>query len=205
MIVRPLDFAFKGERNYVQGADIYYGIVNEIATLWDRALISDFRLSCHSFARNNCDLIIAEPGDSLPQTEDIVATISFKAGTRTVQAALRDNLQKITTRTLFDEKSIEEICVIKEKSIIILDKSKYLPMEVVISMTKQLHTALFPSKDKRWIFTKAEFAQPIEEADAQNLQISLLHNFNNALTKSAVLSEAKKIGNIYFSLVERSK
>lgn len=84
----------------------------------------------------------------------------------------------------------------------ITGEAGYSAIEVAVSMAKQLHKALFPSKDAKWIFTRLELVRLLQDNDSSSLAIKHKHNFNNRLTKSEIFFHERSIGYIYFPLVK---
>lgn len=58
----PLYFAFKGDRNYVHGTDIYTAILKQTNSKYDGKILGSIRLSIHAMANKDCDLIWVESG-----------------------------------------------------------------------------------------------------------------------------------------------
>ncbi len=86
-------------------------------------------------------------------------------------------------------------------SISIRGDAGYLPIEIAVSMTKQLHNSLLNVSTGRWIFTKLDMRRLFRPADALSLTITLKENLYHRLTKSEIMSGSDLLGAIYFSLV----
>ncbi|MCD4727932.1 MAG: hypothetical protein K8R46_09740 [Pirellulales bacterium] len=198
----PLNFSFKGNRNYVHGSDIYSSILKQMNIQYYGKTLGSIRLSIHTLAFKDCDLIWIGSGKLMDKPDRAVA--DFMIGLDKVKVAgwLIEIDRPITSRYDYNETRIEALCKVRDQTITIAGKTGYSPIEVAVSMTKQLHNALFPTKDAMWIFTRLELVRALQNSDSSDLAIKHKHNFNNRLTKSEIFSHESPIGHIYFSLVK---
>jgi hypothetical protein len=67
-------------------------------------------------------------------------------------------------------------------------------------MNKHMHQLLFPELIGKWIFTRIDL--PLFCDAHEKLALKIQHNMNNRLTKSDIEVDGKKVGDIFFSLVE---
>ncbi len=198
----PLHFSFKGKRNYLHGTDIYTTIIKQIESEYNRKISGFINLAIHTMIYKECDLVIKQPGDFFSKPDLAVVNFMIDLGDDKVGGWLVATNRPIQSRYDYDEERIEVLCKVRNQEIIITGETVFLSIEVVVSMTKQLHNALFPSSDAKWFFTKLELIRPLQYTDSSNLIIRHKHNFNNRLTKSEIFSQKRSIGNIYFSLVK---
>ncbi|WP_150048056.1 MULTISPECIES: hypothetical protein [Methylomonas] len=99
----------------------------------------------------------------------------------------------------YDEERVTSQCRIEGDGIWLIGESPFSFIETLVSMNKYLHQQLFPDAVGKWIFTRIDLDQ---ESDAQSgLALLLKHNLNYRLTKSEILLDGKRLGDIYFSLV----
>lgn len=197
----PLHLFFKADLNYIQGADMYTAILKQITTEHPGSILGSITLSMHAMAHKDCDLLLAEPGELTAKPDHAVASFRIDVDKCKVAGWLIETNRPIPRRD-YDEAPIEALCQIRDQCIVITGETGYLAIEVAVSMTSQLHNALFPSNDAKWIFPKLELIRPFQNSDGSSLIIQHKHNFKNRLTKSEIFSHERSIGYIYFSLVK---
>jgi hypothetical protein len=71
-----------------------------------------------------------------------------------------------------------------------------------VAMVKALHYALYPEMNGKWLFVRGKFdSYPGTYGLTEiNQQVRVESNFNNKLTRSALLVGGAKLGDIFFSL-----
>jgi len=198
----PLHFSFKGNRSYVHGTDIYTAIIMQTNSKYDSKTLLSLRLSIHTMAFKDCDLVWAGSGELTDKPDEVVADFVVGLDKGEIAGWLIESDRPIESRYDYDETRIEALCKVRDQAIMITGKTGYSPIEVIVSMTKQLHNRLFPSKDAKWFFTKLELTRPLQNNDSSRFVIEQKHNFKNRLTKSEILCHREVIGQIYFSLVK---
>jgi hypothetical protein len=195
---------FKGQRDYLQGADIFNALSRAMTGAAAKNALQPFTLAMHNFARCQCDLFLldGEGGDSrLHMPESRVADFTLGAGSDETVGWLSESERPVKCRYPFDESEIARHCKLAEKEIVFSGQSSYTSMDILVSITKQLHLILFPPAKGRWIFTKLQVDHLLLPQDADGLRVNFLQNFNNRLTKSSLRKYAEPLGFIYFSLV----
>jgi hypothetical protein len=135
--------------------------------------------------------------------ENVAAEFSVSGSLGKASGWLIETDREVDCRIPFDEERIARHCNFAGESVSILADSGYLPIEVAVSMTKQLHNRLLPAPSGRWIFTKLDLSRYLGAADAPALTVTLKQNLHGRLTKSEVSVHGRSLGFIYFSLVRR--
>ena len=202
MTTVPIAFRFKGKRAYVQGPDIYDGMMGKIQALPDAASFGAVKIAFHSFISKNCNMLVGGAGESVEKPDGAFTDLSVWTPNGTILSYLTETEEQIVDRVEYDESRVSSRSTISGEKIQISGDSGYTPCEVAVSMTKQLHYKLFPTDDK-WIFTQLELVRPFEDDDASQLVVDFRRNFGSRLTKSELYSAGKSIGNIYFSLIKQ--
>jgi len=198
MIARILNLSFKGNRDYLHGTDMYNSIV-EIAARQNTP-IAGHRLAIHAFARSQCELTMFASGEPLATPAHLVADFSFDTAPGRVTGFLSETGAEVKIRYPYEEERIDALCKTSGGQIRIGGDSGYSPIEVIVTMTKHLHNSALTQPSGKWVFTKLELSRALRADDAKQTAIVLLHNFNNRLTKSQILSGDEAIGHVYFSL-----
>lgn len=201
----PLEMCFKGSRDYLHGTDMFIAVTKTLADLFPAqcAKGSGFFLNIHAIARSQCDMHLAENEGDLESKPSgtIVAQFGIQTPEAGIQGWLAETKRPVECRAPYQEETIEAASLLTGRSIAYAGESRYAPVEVLVAITKVLHSTLYPSSDKRWMFTKLELdVLPLPTTD-DGLRVELLHNFNNRITKSAISKDSDLLGHIYFSLV----
>lgn len=149
-----------------------------------------------------------EPGGQHPAVTEVlppVATLLFEAAGAPWHGTLVEEPGEPACRYPYDEESIVARCRVNpgERSIVLEGEPVLTPIEVIVSMTKALHQALFPSVSGRWVFCRWESEYwPLAAAPLANLSVMLTQALGTRLTKSAVVFSGERVGWVYFSAKE---
>ena len=198
-IVIPLSICFKGERDYLQGGDIYNAVTEGLASHYGS--IDRFHLAFHGFLKTLPELRVADGEAGRLWPTDIAAAVRFECASGARHGWLLATGQPVTCRFPFDEDAIRRHCRISSSTNAIRTHTPYSPIEVAVAMTKHLHNALLPQAAGRWIFTRLEMGRLLRPADSDGLDITLRDNMHNRLTKSEIRAHGEPIGFIFFSLL----
>jgi hypothetical protein len=200
----PLEMCFKGQRDYLQGADIFNALSKALTGAAAKNASRPFTLAMHNFSHHQCDLLMsggADGGNRLPMPESRIADFTLGAGSDEAVGWLSESERPVKCRYPFDENEIAQRCILAEKEIVFSGQSAYTPMDILVSISKQLHLTLFPAAKGRWIFTKLQVDYLLLPQDTDGLRVKFLQNFNNRLTKSSLWKCAEPLGYIFFSLM----
>ena len=198
-----LNFKFKGDRNYIHGTDMYNHMLEEAGKSINFSRFKRIKLSIHSIASNQCQLISGKPGELLSKPEHLIADLVVETPEGPLTLMVVETDQSVNERYPYDEAKVEALCKIVDQKIEINEDSGYTPIEVAVAMNKQLHNHLLPSKDGKWFFTRIDLDQPFRPEQSKHISIAFKHNFNNRLTKSELFSKGQTLGHIFFSLVPK--
>jgi len=196
-----LKFRFKGDRNYIQGGDMYNELVRTVGIFYDTSEFSLFRLKLYRFCSQQCEILIGESDDLELSPDRLVADVLGKRGDFNIYGYVFELSEPITDRYSYDEDRVFSVCSIAENEIRVNDECGYSAADVSVTMTKLLHNTLYPVNERRWIVTQFDLTRVFSNEDAGNLRIVLQHNFNDRLTKSAIFVDREQIGFIYFSAI----
>ena len=191
---------FKGKRDYVHGTDMYEAITSFVRTRLT-APIARLQLAIHRFYGHEPDLVWCGAAAAPQRPVEAVVDFSVVSDGKPHFGWLTDTRRPVSCRAPYDEDRMEAYCRFEEDSISIEADSGFLPIEVTVSLTKQLHIRRLPAPAGRWIFTKLDLRRLLETSDAAALTILLKENLYHRLTKSEILSRGESLGFIYFSLV----
>lgn len=199
MEVKNIEFQFKGTRKYIQGPDIF----NEMIMQSNCSNPSNIRFTAHGFINSShCKLYLTLLKEELNDLTDIRARCQFFENSIPYWLAVEQEMEDTTSalRVEYDEEKVISSCICNQESIVLIKESPFTFIETVVSMNKYMHQQLFPEAVGKWIFTRIDLDSNCTARD--KLELRFKHNMNYRLTKSDVLVDGVKIGDIYFSLVK---
>lgn len=202
MEVKDIEFQFKGERNYIHGTDMF-NIMLDASAITNE--ISNIRFTVHDFVHTPlCKLYRTTIKSELNEVADIRARCQFEVNGVTHWLGLIQNKNTsdsfVAGRYSYDETKIVSLCDLKGEQIKIQEQSPFTFIETVVAMNKYMHEQLFQGVSGKWIFARIDLDSNCTARD--KLELCFRHNMNYRLTKSDVLVDGVKIGDIYFSLVK---
>ncbi|MBE0627712.1 MAG: hypothetical protein IH606_23205 [Burkholderiales bacterium] len=201
----PLEMCFKGSRDYLHGTDMFNSVTKALKNLVPARTVegSSFYLNIHAIARHQCDMHLADDCSD-PETKPsgtIVAQFGIQSPDAGIHGWLAETQRPVVRRVPYQEESIEAASRMAGRSIVHVGESPFTPVEVLVAITKVLHSALYPPSRGRWMLTKLEIGALPLSATIEGMRVELLHNLNNRITKSAFFNGSELSGHIYFSLV----
>lgn len=199
MQARQVTFKFKGARNYIHGTDMFNAVISGATG----ATIENIRFTIHDFVHTPvCQLYSADNKEDLSHVQGICARFQYDENgiTHCFALAESDGDANSGERYEYDEDRIVSLCALEQDKIVLKEHSPFTFIETAVAMNKHMHQQLFPDAPGKWIFTKIDLNTAIDARD--NLALQLKHNMNYRLTKSDILLNNNKVGDIYFSLVK---
>lgn len=191
-----LKFNFKGDRDYVQGPDIYNQLVD---ILKDQIGFGSMSISLHDMVRNNLLLKYEKP-ESIDKIKVAFKFVSINGSVKEVY--LVDSDVPVTKRYAYDENKITSLLEIDTANKVChLNKDTCFSfIENVVAMNKYLIQHVFPEIKGKLVFTKLNLNN---QCLTENLPLSvkLRTNFNNKMTRSIIFLDNKEIGDIMFNVI----
>lgn len=189
---------FRGNRDYLQGADILPIALHALAN--DRSLeeMRDIDVVFHALARTGLTLCEHVPQDSEPK-----AQLSCKIDGVRRKFLLVEDGRPITERQLYPEEQIVAATAINvpEKTASSSAVLQFTNIERWIAMIKALHQAVYPHAQGKWLFARAKLATYTEtQSGTVNHGVCIESNFGEKLTRSRLTIDGRRIGDIYFAL-----
>lgn len=192
----PLDLAFRGNRDYVQGADIYESVVTTIRRVCG-SVQGELKINMHSLARSGCELLLAPADVTLQRPESGRAEFVFGGW----HGWIAETGRPIVERIPYDEGHIARQCEITGSIIRTIGKMPNSAVEIVIGATKLLHQVLYPQVERKWIVSRIELQRVFTATDFA-MEVELLQNLNDRLTRSAIRCASEPLGHIFFSAIK---
>ena len=180
-----LEFKFKGSRDYIQGPDM-------INALMELTGANSLNIDIKFYKRTNKFLEIVN--------EDHAAKVaSFRINDGPIQY-LKETASAVTDSYPYPEDEIISGSKIADNEILFFDNQSYSDIEIIVALTKKLHTHYFDTKDK-WLFARGVLN--IAQKNKGAKRIKIIKNIGSKLTQSSVYVNDDEIGHIYFSAVSK--
>ena len=189
---------FRGNRDYLQGADILPIALHALANGRRLEDVRDIDIVFHALARTGLTLC-----ESLPHSREPRAQISCTIdGTRHKFLLVEDG-RPVTDRQTYPEEQIVAATAIDVPTKT-ASSSALLPftnIERWIAMIKALHHAVYPDAQGKWLFARAKLATYTETQLGMVDHVACIESdFGGKLTRSGLTIDGCRIGDIYFAL-----
>lgn len=200
--VQRLTLTLKAERTYLQGPDMYTGVLDCLSARHGRDTITAIDISFHRMAHRAVDLHFA----LCPHAGQPVAVCSYRAGAATYKVFLYESADAVTGRSDYDEAAIVRHLDtdVESMSGSWKDRSSYCDMEVWVALTKALHQRALPELSGKWLFARGQFPSYQRESADGERRLQIVSNFQNRLTRTMLYRDGVAAGVIYFSLTSTS-
>jgi hypothetical protein len=195
---QPLDLALKGGRDYLHGTDILPACLQVLQREYGAADIADIDIAFHGLARKSLTLCAGAAPD-----------VGAKARLGCVIDGVREKFvlaedgREIVERVAYAEEAIVSATDIDvgTATATSVQPLSFTSIERWVAMVKALHHALYPALPGRWLFVRGKFKYYRAHYDAASQHAVVVEaNFNDKLTRSALLVDGQKLGDIFFSL-----
>lgn len=194
-----LEFCFKGNRKYVQGPDIFDAVINNL--IKDFNNIKNIKYTAYEMLYTNASLIVT---DKFIKNEypTINSIITFMNDNTKYYAVVYTNQKNIECSNEYSEELVQKKSKINGNTIVFENVLNNSFTEITVSMNKYFLNQTI-DVDGKWIVTKFDYENlaDIMDIKKKKIQIKLLQNFNNKLTKSLLYLNHKEVGYLYFSLI----
>jgi len=203
VICLPLNLAFKGARNYLQGPDLLAGLMR---VLGENGIHVDGELDVAFYQKTGMqpDLALLEADESSAKTPATIGHWSVTSGERRMRGWYVKSDRLVEVRMPYDEDSIVGQCTMDGNQIAFHGQTAMTAAELCVAMAKAMHIARFPiSADKHWVVCRFALGRPLDESDKEDMRVELGTTLGARLTKSALYGGGKPLGHIYFSPAQR--
>lgn len=192
-----LDLKFKGDRNYLQGPDIFNDTLSWLYS--QRGEILDIDFSFHHQAFHQLKVILGD----LPESVKPVAVCSFSSSGRREKAYLIETNKIIKVRYPYSEEDIASRLKINldKRSGVLCGETSFSEIETLVAMGKVLHQHVFPELKGKWLFVRARLRSYDKYFDSKDRALVIAATFNNQLTRCEIFYEGNKGGEIYSSII----
>ena len=196
-----VNFAFKGNRNYVQGADIYSAALRIACELWGR-YPDEVMCAFHNLLKSQ-GIFRLRSGVKGASSKDVYARFVFRFGESKHELVLNATNQPISVTRPNDEKNVLRFSEMSTKSIRMIVRDDYSYIEQIIAMTKRLHHVVYTDVHDKWLFTKLHIKDRIAPEDycESALEIRAERKVQNILSQCSIFVNDLPVGHIFYSAV----
>lgn len=196
MIVTPYSFKFKGERQYVQGPDLFTSLIESVNT----KDIEQIRFSIHDFIWNtNCKIMVLDKSDEVYKTLPVRCTMIVNGSQLKMGITPDENRKSKDLRYKYDEDRIIKYCNFQSEKAMLMNESPYSFIETIVAMKKEMLNRTYPEADGKWAFTQLRLDHYFDKREHLGLKVK--SKIGLRLIRSSILYKNNIIGDIFFSLV----
>jgi len=197
MLSKSVEFKYKGSRSYIHGTDMF----NMILSGYRAGELHAIRFTVHGFTlKNKCNLFESLVKSDIDELKEAKLRCQYDYNGETHYLALIEDQKLSEERYEYDEGSIVNLTENKGDVLSFLKKSPFSFIETVVAMNKHHLQVLFPDAPGKWAFTRIDMNYNCD--NRSGISLVFKHNMNFRLTKSDILVDGEKVGDIYFSLVK---
>ena len=191
MLDMVLNTCYKGKRSYIQSSDVYTEATNVIKRNYGEDCWI-LHISFRGFIHNQVTL--------LTEQKDNNGTIKVKIKDKVLTLFMVESNKKVNCYKNDDDYKIKKICTI-DKSIIggsVKYCNMYNPMQLIVFLTKYIHTELITSKSK-WIVSQIDIFNAVDDLNIGDIiNVKIVNNLANKFTLSDIVINNTKHGSIRF-------
>jgi hypothetical protein len=196
----PLNFSFKGARNYVQGPDILDAWCEALAGIGHREL-SHLDITFHRMVTSQGkarEVSSVDEGAEPPN-----AMLRFVENDAPRTWILEETGETIAERAPYDEETLVGASQIDtaRQSIRVKSLPNFSNAEIVVALNKALLLKLLPEAKGKWLFTRLQLGRSFRHQKFNDLEVQFLGHSHYRITRSRVLGDGQPLGSIYFSLM----
>lgn len=194
-------FSFWGERTYVHGSHMVNGFLTAL-NRWNIGKIENFSFTIHKTLRTQGRFrLFLNAKHIIPDLPSVYAIFELQTRQGRYQAVLQGHPRPIVERIPDDEKLL-----IPEVTLDVLSKSGAVfsfpntrIFSVITALNKSLHQAVFPyPKSGKWLLCRMDISCP-NPLPCKSLTIQIIRTMGERMTRSIIIGDAGKFGEIYFS------
>jgi hypothetical protein len=197
---KRIPFKFKGDRNYVQGADIFDGVLEVVKDFFGE-YPNLLKGAFYRLLSNTGIFHLYKEHDFIDQ-ENIYAQFFLLVRRLNYKIIVSASGKNIHSSQEYNENEVLDGFNIKDKIVMMSVKQSFSYMEQIVAMTKRLHFEVYPDVSGKWLFSKIDLKDIINPLLFHNhlLVIEAKKNFHNKLTQNAIFLDDKHLGYIFYSL-----
>jgi hypothetical protein len=162
--------------------------------------ISEIDFSFHRQVAQQLLVILDEPS---VEGDTLVALCAFTVGGLRRKACLFETDEPVSCRVPYpeDEMMLSLEVAVETRRALLHDQLPYSDIEIWVAMTKALHYKVFAHLPGKWMFVRGRFPRYTRSTEVTERLVVIASSFSDKLTRSEVLHDGAKVGEIFFSRV----
>lgn len=190
---KPLQLMFKGDRNYIQGGDIFNCLEEAAPQLVQDQGAFVSAITFRQFTRKDCIIATKEP-----EAEKLVAEATLRNDSgSTAEVWIEETEEEPAGRYTFDEDSIVSPARLEGDTISGPCSSRYSPIEVAIALTKRLNYHRFPNPSGKWVFGQLELSERLPR-ECESLSVRMRSALAARFTVNDITTDGRLVGTMRF-------
>jgi len=187
---------FKGDRNYLHGTDILPAALKELMA--EQTRVTDIDIVFHALSKVGLTMTSSVPPGTEPNVQ-----LSCNVDDARRKFFLIEDGRPIVERYGYPEEEIVAKTNIQLETATATssDVLRFTNIERWVAMVKVLHQAMYSGLNGKWLFVRGKFDRYQDTYDTVvQHQVVIKGNFDNRLTRSDLLIDGHKLGEIFFAL-----
>ncbi|MGI9406480.1 MAG: hypothetical protein ACR2O4_08925 [Hyphomicrobiaceae bacterium] len=194
---RRIEIPFKGDRDYLQGPDLYNALF-DFLTEQPGTTLSQIQFIAHDFIRTNSVLLQRFDDPAAIDKHTWPSFIVARIDNVVIAAAARGESENTERREEpYDEGPVRETAEIDGNTIRCRAPFACSPIEQLVSMKKYLLQTMFPEQKVKWVYARSSFATPLDAASSE-MAVSCVTKAPGRIYQSNVFCDGNPAGEIYF-------
>lgn len=194
------NFSLKGERDYIQGTEMFPCLLKK-AINSDFSKIIDLKFSINSMPHKDCDLIVEALNETIERPENYVCKMQIEYADGDQNLWLVESNREIKNRYKYNENPLKEKAIIDNHSIILTEQMTYTTIEAIVSLKKHMVESVLSESKGKWIFTRLDLKTLFNLETFDEIKIVLTNASATRLVKSEIHVNKKMCGYIFFTLI----
>lgn len=191
---------FKGDRHYLQGADIFNALCDWMLQTHRPADVRRLDLSFRQLTSQRLEILDHE----CPQRVSPVATATCDVNGQVLRLWLYECGEMVEHRVPYDESRMTQGLNVDlaRRAAFSEVSSPFSEMETWVALTKALHKACLPEVRARWVFARIVLPNGLQWPLEGKRQLVIEGNWHNRLTRTRLDRDGQRVGEMYFSVTE---
>lgn len=191
---------FKGDRDYLQGADIFNAVREWLLLRHRPADVRRLDLSFRRLTSQRLEIL----DHVCPQGRPPVATVSCEVDGQVLRLWLFECGDMVQQRVPYDESRMTQGLEVDLAGRAARSEvfSPFSEMETWVALTKALHKACLPEVKARWVFARIVLPRGLDWPLDGVRQLIIEANWHHRLTRTRLERGGQRVGDMYFSVVE---
>ena len=132
MQVADLDLAFKGDRTYLHGTDMYTATVGVLSKTLPILLKGSCRLVIHKIARHQCRLLYTRRPAQTGRPANLIAEFTFIKDGAEVTAWLVETARVVENRIPYQETLVTDKCAVIDQKVTLTTQTGFTAIEELL-------------------------------------------------------------------------